>query len=74
MSIEEMPADASGTALDAAIRRVANDLHRLNHSISQAVEAGATVELMRCSRYHCGTGKWGDQMVPVVKVSDTPAT
>ena len=73
MSFEEMPADAPASTLDAAIRRVANDLHRLNHSIAQAVEAGATIELMRCSRYHCGTGKWGDQMVPVVRVSDSPA-
>lgn len=73
MSIEELlPEEQSGSALDTAIRRVANDLHRLNHSIAQAVEAGATIELLRCSRYHCGTGKWGDQMAPVIKVAEAP--
>lgn len=52
--------------LEAAIRRVADQLHRLNQAIMGAVEAGATVELVRCSRYHGGDGRWGDQMVPVV--------
>lgn len=71
MSLEEIPSEEH-SPLDTAIRRVADDLHRLNHSIAQAVDAGATVELLRASRYHCGTGKWGDQMIPVVKVPDTP--
>lgn len=52
--------------LEAAIRRVADQLHRLNQAIMGAVEAGATVELVRCSRYHGGDGRWGDQMVPLV--------
>ncbi|MGB0823665.1 MAG: hypothetical protein ACPGSK_05995 [Alphaproteobacteria bacterium] len=59
------------TDVEQSIRQVANDLHRLNQSITKAVEAGATVELLRGSRYHCGTGRWGDQMVPVVRVPET---
>ena len=58
---------------EIAIRRVADQMHRLNHAIVQAVEAGATVELLRCSRYHCGNGRWGDQMQPVVTVADGKA-
>lgn len=49
-----------------AIRRLAGDLHRLNHAVMQAVEAGVTVELVRASRHHCGDGNWGDLMVPVI--------
>jgi hypothetical protein len=68
-----VPDDQPDTEIERAIRRVASDLHRLNHSVTKAVEAGATVELLRCSRFHCGNGRWGDQMVPVVKLVDTPA-
>jgi len=53
---------------DIAIRRVADQVHRLNHAIVQAVEAGATIELLRCSRYHAGDGQWGDQTQPIVTV------
>ena len=55
---------------NAAIRRVADQMHRLNHAIVQAVEAGVTIELLRCSRYHAGNGLWGDQMQPIVTVRD----
>ena len=61
------------TSLDSsqlAIRRVADQMHRLNHAIVQAVEAGVNVELLRCSRYHAGNGLWGDQMQPIVTVRD----
>jgi hypothetical protein len=57
--------------METAIRRVADSLHRLNHAIVSAVQAGATVELLRCSRYHCGNGRWGDQMAPMVTVPET---
>lgn len=57
------------TRRETAIRRVADQMHRLNHAIAQAVEAGATVELLRCSRYHSGSGQWGDQMQPIVTVT-----
>jgi hypothetical protein len=61
-------------ALESAIRQVADRMHRLNNAIVQAVEAGATIELVRCSRYHDGKGRWGDQMQPVVTIrEDKPA-
>ncbi len=50
----------------AAIRTLANDLHRLNHAIMKAVEAGVSVELVRSARHHGGDGHWGDLMIPVV--------
>ena len=50
----------------AAIRTLANDLHRLNHSIMKAVEAGVSVELVRSARHHGGDGHWGDLMIPVI--------
>ncbi len=45
---------------------LANDLHRLNHSIMKAVEAGVSVELVRSGRHHSGEGNWGDLMIPVI--------
>lgn len=51
---------------ESAIRQLANDLHRLNHSVMQAVEAGVSVELVRSARHHGGEGNWGDMMVPVI--------
>ena len=50
----------------AALKRVADDLHKLNGAVVNAVEAGLTVELMRVSRYHSQDGQWGDQNVPLV--------
>lgn len=49
----------------AAIRMVANDLHRLNQSVMKAVEAGVSVELVRSARHH-SEGNWGDLLIPVV--------
>ncbi|ACM29707.1 hypothetical protein MOV66_10980 [Agrobacterium sp. SHOUNA12C] len=48
------------------IRMLANDLHRLNHSVMKAVEAGVSVELVRSARHHGGDGNWGDLLLPVV--------
>jgi len=56
--------------VDVLIRRVADTLHRLNEQIEAAVKAGATVELMRRSRIHNGTGQWGDQMVPIIRMAE----
>ena len=56
-------------AQEAAIRRLADDIHRLNHAVIQAVESGLNVELIRSSRHHASgvDGKtWGDLMVPVI--------
>jgi hypothetical protein len=50
----------------AMIRMLANDLHRLNHSVMQAVEAGVSVELVRSARHHGGNGNWGDLLIPVI--------
>ena len=50
----------------AAIRMVANDLHRLNQSVMKAVEAGVSVELVRSARHHGGDGNWGDLLIPVI--------
>lgn len=50
----------------AAIRTLANDLHRLNHAVMKAVEAGVSVELVRSARHHGGDGHWGDLMIPVI--------
>ena len=50
----------------SAIRMVANDLHRLNTAVMQAVEAGLSVELQRTARHHSDGGYWGDLLVPIV--------
>lgn len=60
--------DDTLSAQEVAIRRVADQVHRLNHAIVKAVEAGATIELLRCSRFHAGDGHWGDQTQPIVTV------
>ena len=52
---------------DAALRMVANSLHRLNDAIVKAADTWLTIELMRASRYHAGSGSWGDQMVPIIE-------
>ncbi len=50
----------------AVIRMLANELHRLNQAVMNAVEAGVSVELVRSSRHHGGDGNWGDLLIPVV--------
>ena len=50
----------------AAIRTLANDLHRLNHAVMKAVESGVSVELVRSARHHGGDGNWGDLLIPVI--------
>ena len=49
-----------------AVRRLANDLHRLNTSMIDAVNAGISIELQRGARHHAEGGYWGDLMIPVV--------
>jgi hypothetical protein len=61
----EEQAIAMSADQQAAIRMVANDLHRLNHSIMKAVDAGISVELIRSARHH-NEGNWGDLMIPVI--------
>jgi hypothetical protein len=50
-----------------AVRRLANDLHRLNSSMIEAVNSGISIELQRGARHHTEGGYWGDLMIPVVK-------
>ena len=63
---ETSEASAVSGDQEQAIRQLANDLHRLNHAVMQAVEAGVSVELVRSARHHGGNGCWGDMMVPVI--------
>ena len=62
----EEQASAMSTDQQAAIRMLANDLHRLNQSVMKAVEAGVSVELVRSARHHGGDGNWGDLLIPVI--------
>ncbi len=62
----EEQATTISTDQQAAIRVLANDLHRLNQAVMQAVEAGVSVELVRSARHHGGNGNWGDLLIPVV--------
>lgn len=64
-------AEAMSARQRAAVRTVANDLHRLNQSIVQAVAAGVSVELVRSARHHGGDGNWGDLLIPVVLANST---
>ena len=52
---------------ERAVRRVAEAVHRMNESVLRAVESGVSVELVRVSRHHDGTGNWGDQMIPMIR-------
>lgn len=62
----EEQASAMTTDQQTAIRILANDLHRLNQAVMQAVDAGVSVELVRSARHHSGNGNWGDLLIPVV--------
>lgn len=62
----EEQSTAMTTDQQALIRMVANDLHRLNHSVMKAVDAGVSVELIRSARHHGGDGNWGDLLIPVI--------
>jgi hypothetical protein len=61
----EEQASAMTDDQQAAIRMVANDLHRLNQSVMKAVDAGVSVELVRSARHH-NEGNWGDLLIPVI--------
>lgn len=55
--------------VDRAIHRVAEATHRLNEAVQRAVAAGVSVELVRVSRHHDGSGNWGDQIVPMIRAA-----
>jgi len=69
----EEQATAMSNDQQAAIRMVANDLHRLNQSVMKAVEAGISVELVRTARHHGGDGNWGDLLIPVIVTARSSA-
>ena len=52
---------------ERSIRRIAENVHRLNEAVQRAVDQGISVELVRVSRHHNGDGSWGDQMAPMVR-------
>lgn len=58
----------------SAIRVLANDLHRLNQAVMNAVEAGVSVELVRSARHHGGSGNWGDLLIPVIVAKEASST
>jgi hypothetical protein len=51
---------------DAAIRILANELHRVNEAVMNCVNQGLSIELQRVKRCHSETGYWGDMIVPVI--------
>lgn len=59
-------------AEERAIQRLADAVHRLNEAVQRAVETGLSIELVRVSRFHDGSGNWGDQMVPLVRAPSSP--
>lgn len=66
----DLPENAN---VDRAVHRVAEATHRLNEAVQRAVAAGVSVELVRVSRHHDGSGNWGDQVVPMIRaVADKP--
>ena len=68
-SIKERAEDLSTEMSEeqrAAIRMVANELHRLNYAVMRAVDAGLSIELQRTARHHSDGGYWGDLLVPIV--------
>ena len=69
----EEQSSAMSADQQAAIRILANELHRLNQTVMNAVEAGVSVELVRSARHHGGNGNWGDLLIPVI-VTNNSAT
>jgi hypothetical protein len=68
-SVKERAEDLATTMDDkqqAAIRMLANELHRLNQAVVRAVESGLSVELQRTARHHAEGGYWGDLLVPII--------
>jgi hypothetical protein len=62
----EEQSSTMNTDQQAVIRMLANELHRLNQIVMDAVEAGVSVELVRSARHHSGNGNWGDLLTPVI--------
>lgn len=68
-NVKERAEDLATTMDDrqqAAIRMLANQLHRLNSAVAEAVDSGLSIELQRASRHHHQDGYWGDLLTPIV--------
>jgi hypothetical protein len=63
--IEDM-ASTMSSEQEAAIRILANELHRVNEAVMNCVQHGLSVELQRVKRVHSEQGYWGDMIVPVI--------
>lgn len=72
MTFRRLPV-ADEPAHERAVRRVAEAVHRMNEAVLRAVEAGVSVELVRVSRHHDGSGNWGDQMIPMIREASVVA-
>lgn len=55
----------------AAIRQLANELHRVNNAVIKCVELGLAVELQRSARHHAEGGYWGDLLIPIIMKQST---
>jgi NADH:ubiquinone oxidoreductase subunit D len=63
--VEEL-ATSMSPEQEAAIRILANELHRVNEAVMNCVQNGLSVELQRVKRVHSEEGYWGDMIVPVI--------
>ncbi|KLK92039.1 hypothetical protein AA309_16585 [Microvirga vignae] len=63
--IEEL-ATSMSPEQEAAIRTLANELHRVNEAVMNCVQKGLSVELQRVKRFHSEEGYWGDMIVPII--------
>ena len=59
-------ASSMSSEQEAAIRILANELHRVNEAVMNCVQHGLSVELQRVKRVHSEQGYWGDMIVPVI--------
>lgn len=55
----------------AAIRLLANELHRVNNAVIKCVDLGLAVELQRSARHHAEGGYWGDLLIPIIMKQST---
>ncbi|WP_153005262.1 SMc00767 family acetate metabolism repressor [Aureimonas ureilytica] len=65
--VRERAEEQSVTLTEAqktAIRTLANELHRLNQAVMEAVASGVSIEFVRGSRHHGGEGSFGDLLIP----------
>ena len=62
----EDTASSMSTDQEAAIRILANELHRVNEAVMNCVNHGLSIELQRVKRCHSEKGYWGDMIVPMI--------